>query len=136
MAGFPQASSIATYKSVATHGAVVEADPHKLVCLLMDGALERLSSARGCIERGETVAKAALLHRVGAIVDELRCSLDHSVGGEVAANLEHLYDYLTRRVLLANLRNDVNIIDEVVRLLREIRGAWVTIPVQQRTVSK
>jgi flagellar protein FliS len=136
MAGYPQASSIAAYKSVATHGAAQEADPHQLICMLMDGALDRLVSAKGCIERKELVAKAALLHRVGAIIDELRCSLDHSAGGEIAANLDRLYDYMMRRVLTANLSNDVIAIDEVVRLLREIRDAWVSIPLQARMVKK
>jgi flagellar protein FliS len=136
MAGYSQASSIAAYKSVATHGVAAEADPHQLVSMLMDGALDRLVSAKGCIERNEIVAKAGLLHRVGAIIDELRSSLDHSAGGEIAANLDRLYDYMTRRVLSANLNNDVAAIDETVRLLREVRAAWVSIPVQSRTRSK
>ena len=136
MAGYSQASSIAAYKSVATHGAACEADPHQLTTMLMDGALDRLSSARGCIASGELTRKAGLLHRVGAIIDELRCSLDHSAGGEIAANLDRLYDYMMRRVLTANVSNDVTAIDEVVRLLREIRDAWVSIPLQARMVKK
>jgi flagellar secretion chaperone FliS len=128
MAGYSQASSIAAYKSVATHGAAQEADPHQLIAMLMDGALDRLGSARGCIERKDLVEKAALLHRVGAIVDELRNSLDHSAGGSIAANLDRLYEYMTRRVLTANLNNDLSAIDETVRLLREIRNAWGAIP--------
>ena len=136
MAGFSQASSIAAYKSVATHGAAVEAEPHQLISLLMDGALERLVGARGSIERGDLVVKAGLLHRVGAIIDELRCSLDHAAGGTVAANLDRLYDYMTRRVLAANLNNDVKAIDEVTKLLREIRDAWIAIPAQHRTSGK
>ncbi|MGE0115381.1 MAG: flagellar export chaperone FliS [Steroidobacteraceae bacterium] len=136
MAGYSQASSIAAYKSVATHGVAFEADPHQLICMLMDGALDRLVSARGCIERGEITQKAALLHRVGAIIDELRVSLDHSAGGGISANLERLYEYMTRRVLLANLQNDVAAIDEVARLLREIRSAWAAIPSAARTPRK
>ncbi len=133
MAGYSQVSSIAAYKSVATHGAVVEADPHQLICMLMDGALDRLVSAKGCIQSGELVQKATLLHRVGAIIDELRTSLDHSAGGAVAGNLDRLYDYMTRRVLTANVKNDVTAIDEVVHLLREIRHAWISIPADTRT---
>lgn len=136
MAGFSQASSIAAYRSVATHGCAVEADPHQLISLLMDGALERLVAAKGSIERGELVTKAGLLHRVGSIIDELRNSLDHSAGGEIAGNLDRLYDYMTRRVLTANLNNDVAAIDEVVKLLREVRDAWVAIPAQQRARGK
>jgi flagellar secretion chaperone FliS len=136
MAGYSQASSIAAYKSVATHGAAQEADPHQLICMLMDGALDRLVSARGCIERREFTQKAALLHRVGAIVDELRSSLDQSVGGDVPANLDRLYDYIMRRVLQANLDNDLAAVDEAARLFREIRGAWVAIPFEARKKPK
>ncbi|MGD9842499.1 MAG: flagellar export chaperone FliS [Steroidobacteraceae bacterium] len=136
MAGYPQTSSIAAYKSVATHGAALEADPHQLVLMLMDGAMDRLVSAKGCIERGEIVKKATLLHRVGAILDELRCSLNHSVGGELSANLERLYDYMTRRILTANTNNDVTATDEVVRLLSDIRNAWAAIPPAFRTIQK
>jgi flagellar protein FliS len=77
-----------------------------------------------------------LLHRVVAIIDELRCSLDHSVGGDISANLERLYEYMTRRVLMANLKNDIGAIDEVLRLLREIRNSWVAIPPALRSVQR
>ncbi len=136
MAGFSQASSIAAYRSIATHGSAVEADPHQLISLLMDGALERLIAAKGGIERGEIVEKAALLQRVGAIIEELRSSLDHSAGGELSGNLERLYDYMMRRVLAANLHNDVKAVEEVVRLLREIRNAWAAIPPEARKQRK
>jgi flagellar protein FliS len=114
----------------------VEAEPHQLISLLMDGALERLLSARGSIERGDLVTKAGLLHRVGAIIDELRCSLDHTAGGTVAANLDRLYEYMMRRVLAANLKNDVAAIDEVLKLLRQIRDSWNAIPQQHRNTRK
>lgn len=131
MAGYAQ-SSIAAYKSIATHGAAVGADPHRLICMLMDGALERMAAARGCIERKDLVRKAALLHRVGLIIEELRLSLDHSAGGEIAADLERLYDYIMRRVLNANLQNDIASIDEAARLLLQIREAWGAIPPEVR----
>lgn len=132
MSVYPQTARISAYRSVATHGTSTSADPHQLITMLMDGALDRLASANGCIERGEVVQKAALLQRVGAIIEELRSSLDHSVGGELAGNLDRLYDYMMRRVLVANLRNESRAIDEVVRLLREIRTAWVAIPLDAR----
>jgi flagellar protein FliS len=135
MAGYSQ-SSIAAYKSVATHGAALDADPHQLVCMLMDGALDRLVSAKGCIQRGEMVEKAALLHRVGAIIDELRCSLNHSAGGDLSTNLDRLYDYMTRRILTANISGNVAAIDEVLRLLGDIRNAWAAIPPALRTAQR
>lgn len=136
MAGYSRASSVEAYKSVATHGAVLEADPHQLITMLMDGALERLHIARGCIQRGDKITKAATLHRVVAIIEELRLSLDHKAGGDIAANLERLYDYISRRVLTANLQNDVAAIDEAGRLLNEIRSAWVSIPQEARALRR
>lgn len=128
MAGYSQATKIAAYKQVATRGLVTESDPHRLITLLMDGALERLRMGKACIESGRTGDKAAYLHRTVEIFDELRMSLDHSVGGALSANMERLYEYMVRRVLAANLKNDVACIDEVIRLLSEIRTAWVAIP--------
>lgn len=132
MAAQPYAARIAAYKSISTHGAVAEADPHQLISMLMDGALDRMAAAKGCIERKEKVQKAALLHRVVAIIEELRASLDHNAGGQVAANLENLYEYIGRRVMTANLTDDVKPIDESVGLLQTIRRAWGAIPQEAR----
>ena len=62
------------------------------------------------------------------IIDNgLRPSLDKSAGGEIADNLDAMYDYMTRRLLEANLKNEVGMVDEVHRLLADLRGAWVAI---------
>lgn len=128
MSAYPNRSSLAAYRSVAAHSGVDAADPHRLVTMLMDGALERLASARGAMEHGETEAKSRLIHRAVAIVEELRASLNIQAGGEVAANLADLYDYCGRQLVRANLENRGELLDEVGNLLREIRGAWVQIP--------
>jgi flagellar secretion chaperone FliS len=136
MGRYPQAAKIAMYRSVATEGGVAGADAFQLICMLMDGALERLAAARGCIERKEKIQKAALLHRVVEIVQELQVSLDHNAGGEIAANLDRLYDYITRRVMTANLEDNLEIIDEVTTLLQNIRRAWAAIPAEARAQAK
>lgn len=128
MSAYPNRSSLAAYRSVAAHSGVDAADPHRLVTLLMDGALERLASARGALEHGDTEAKNRLIHRAVAIVDELRASLNLQAGGQVAANLADLYEYCGRQLVRANLENRGELLDEVGNLLREIRGAWVQIP--------
>ena len=132
MAGYSQAAMVSAYRSVAVHGVAAEADPHRLISILFDGALERLSLAKSCIEVGKKVDKTQALHRVVQILNELRASLDHSVGGELSNNLERLYDYMVRRTLHANLHSDAQAIDEVGRLLSQIRNAWDAIPVDQR----
>ena len=73
-------------------------------------------------------AKGSAISKAISIIDNgLRASLDKEAGGEIAANLDALYDYMSRRLLHANLKNDVTIIDEVHGLLADLRGAWVEI---------
>lgn len=132
MSAYSRASNVAAYQSAAAHGGVAASDPHRLVVMLLDGALERITTARGCMQRGETGEKSRLLNRAVAIVGELRSSLDMSAGGQIAINLSELYDYMCRRLLKATSENRIEILDEVTKLLHEIRGAWVAIPPQAR----
>jgi len=132
MSGYPSRSSLSAYRSVAAHSGVDAADPHRLITMLMDGALERLASARGAMDHGETEAKSRMIHRAVAIVEELRASLNVQAGGQIAANLADLYEYCGRQLVRANLENRPEVLDEVGNLLREIRSAWVQIPAQAR----
>lgn len=127
MAASPYAAKVDAYSSVSAHGGVAAADPHRLIVMLMDGALERIATARGCIERKDIGGKAQLLNRAVQIVGELRGSLDLKKGAEVAANLDALYDYVSRRLVLANAQNNPDMLDEVIKLMREIRTAWAEI---------
>jgi len=120
-------SKLAAYQSVSVHGGVANADPHAMVQMLMDAAAERMSIARGCIERGERKRQAALLHSCVLIIGELRGSLNMTEGGPLAQNLSDLYEYMIRRLTLANSKGDADIVLEVSRLLDEIRSAWIAI---------
>jgi len=129
-------SKLAAYQSTAVHGGVAGADPHRLVLMLMDGALERIAIARGCIERngkGDLARKAAAINQCLSIVGELRGSLDLGAGGELATNLHNLYDYMVRRLLLANVNSDVKLLAEVASLLDNVRSAWAAIGPAART---
>lgn len=128
-------SKVAAYRSVSAHGAVADADPHALVLTVMDAAIARLGAARVCIERGETVRKASLLHSAVILIAELRGSLDLKKGGPLAQNLSDLYEYMTRRLIHANLNGDARAIAEVLSLIGEIRGAWAAIGPQVRQSS-
>jgi flagellar secretion chaperone FliS len=125
-------SKLAAYRSVIAHGAVADADPHTLVLTVMDAAIARLGAARACIERGETVRRASLLHSAVILIAELRGSLDVEKGGSLAQNLSDLYEYMTRRLIHANLNGDQRATAEVLNLIGEIRGAWVAIGPQVR----
>ena len=76
------------------------------------------------MEQGDIPGKAALSKAINIITNGLRAGLNHEAGGEIAANLDDLYDYMTRRLLQANLHNDIDAIEEVERLLTNIADAW------------
>jgi flagellar protein FliS len=96
-----------------------------------------LSAAEGQIERNEIEAKGESISRAIRIVLGLQGSLDIEKGGEIAANLGDLYDYCTRRLMHANLKNDLEAVQEVKRLISEIREAWSQVPelLQQQQVA-
>jgi flagellar protein FliS len=127
MTAYSRSSSLAAYQSVAVHGGVAASDPHRLVLMLMDGAIERIMAARGVIENGAPEARSRLLHRAVAIIDELRGCLNMELGGELAANMADLYEYSSRQLMRANLEGRTEPLDEVANLLREIRSAWIQI---------
>src|SRR5687768_3476670 len=116
MSGYAR-SNLAAYQSASAHGGVAAADPHRLIVMLMDGALERIATARGCIERKDIIEKARLLNRAVSIIGELRSSLDMKVGGDIAANLAALYEYMGHTLLKANADNSIALLDEVSKLL-------------------
>jgi flagellar protein FliS len=116
------------YANVGLETGIASASPHKLIVMLYDGALVALLGAKANIAAGNIAAKGSAISKAISIIDNgLRASLDKDAGGEIAANLDALYDYMSRRLLHANLKNDVTIIDEVHRLLADLREAWVAI---------
>jgi len=120
--------AIDTYAQVGVETGVAAADPHKLILMLFDGTLAAISHARLAMSRKEIAAKGSAIGKAIAIVDGgLKASLDMSAGGELAERLSALYDYMLQRLLAANLRNDTAALDEVTRLLNELRGAWAQI---------
>lgn len=132
MSAYSNRSQLGAYRSVAAHGGVAAADPHGLILMLMDGALERIAGARGAIDNNVPEARNRLLHRAVAIIDELRASLNMQAGGELAANMAGLYEYAGRQLVKANLENRADLLEEVAHLIREIRSAWIMIPPAQR----
>jgi len=113
------------YQQVRSHGGVESADPHGLITLLMDGALERMVKARAHMQRGETAAKGETISRCIEILGGLRDSLDPKADPAMVERLDALYDYMSRRLLQANIRDDTTLIDEVSQLLQQVRDSWV-----------
>jgi flagellar protein FliS len=96
--------------------------------MLFDGALAALAKAVHDMKAGNIPAKGKSISRAISIIDNgLRASLDKKGGGEIADSLESLYQYMSDRLLLANLKNSTDIVEEVSALLKDLRGAWVQI---------
>lgn len=112
------------YRSVDAYGAAAASDRLQLILRMMEGALDRIATARGHMQRQEPGPKGEEIGRAVRLIDGLRSCLDHDRGGELAGNLEALYEYMTRRLVEANLVNDASMLDEVTGLLGEIRSAW------------
>ena len=112
-------------QETGSRGEAQSADPHDLVTLRMDGVLERLVQARAHMLRGEVAAKGAAISYCVEIIGGLRGSLDPKVEPTMIGRLDSLYEYMGRRLLQANLRDDATIIDEVSKLLHQVRDSWV-----------
>jgi flagellar protein FliS len=117
-------SAISRYRQVDNEGAIEQANPHRLIAMLFDGALSRIALAAAHMRRSEIAEKCAQITRAIEIVGALRASLDMNVSGGLPQRLDALYDYVSRRLLHANVENDPKVLDEVGGLLRVIADAW------------
>ncbi len=121
-------SAIKQYQQVSVNSSVMGASPHRLVQMLMEGVLERIALAKEYMIRDEIGMKGQSIGRAIDIVGGLQGSLNTEAGGEVAENLSSLYDYMIRRLLVANVQNDESILDEVSGLMAEIKMGWDAMP--------
>lgn len=120
--------AINAYSQVGVSSGVEQASPHRLIQMLMDGAIEKVAMAKGFMEREETALKGSHISWAISIIEGLRASLDKSAGGEIADNLDDLYDYMVRRLVRSNAENNMDMLEEVLSLLRSVKGAWDEIP--------
>lgn len=116
------------YAKINVETGVTSASPHKLIMMLFDGAMVSITAAKRHMEAGEIAPKGEAISRAISIVENgLRASLDKSVGGDMAMNLDALYGYITTRLLMANLRNQPELLDEAHQLLKGLHEAWEAI---------
>jgi flagellar secretion chaperone FliS len=118
------ASGVDSYRNVKAYGNLADASPYQVVQLMLDALLSRVAEATGHLERGETAAKGEKIGKALGIIEALLLGLDKQRGGDIALNLERLYDYVSRTLLKANLENRVDLLKEVSSLLREIKLGW------------
>lgn len=128
MADGQKLSGIAQYSQTKLESEIGSASPHRLVQMLIEGVLEKIASAKGCMQRGDVQLKGLHLNWAMSIIDGLRSSLDLERGGDIATHLNDLYVYMVRQLVQAHQHNDTAILDEVAGLMREIKSAWDAIP--------
>jgi flagellar protein FliS len=113
------------YAKVGMETGVIAADPHQLIVMLFEGAQIALTNGLQHMKKGNVAEKGKALSNAILIIENgLRASLDKSVGGEIAMNLDALYGYMSNRLLVANLNNQPEIIEEVQALMGDIKSAW------------
>ena len=116
------------YAQIGQETQVIAASPHKLITMLFDGAMTAARNAMRQMSEGDIPAKGkSISHAILIVASGLKGALDYKAGGEIAANLEALYNYMVQRLLQANLENDQAKLEEVLRLLGELESAWEAI---------
>ncbi|RDS82091.1 flagellar export chaperone FliS [Dyella monticola] len=114
----------ALYRQTKAQGSVEGADRHQLIAMLLDGLVDRINQAKGHILHKDIPAKGQAFAKAIGILGELRRSLDHGVEPVLTGRLDALYDYIGRRLIHAQLNDDLRALDESERLIKPIREAW------------
>lgn len=117
-------NGLQAYQRVNTQTSITDADPHKLIQLLYNGALERINMAKARMHAKDYEGKGRLISKTIEIIGGLRSFLDFEKGGDLAVRLEGLYDYMERTLFEANAQNNAAKLEEVAELLRSIKDGW------------
>lgn len=114
-----------TYAQVDLHSQVTGASPHRLIAMLFDGAHNAILRANIYFETGNISKRGEMISKAINIIDNgLRASLDHQRGGDIAQEMEMLYEYMSRTLLECNMRNDPGQLLLVDRLLMNLAETW------------
>lgn len=105
----------------------VNTSPLQLVVMCYDGMLRFMRKAREALDSKDIENKVKYVNKTLAIIDELQSSLDFVRGGEVARNLDRVYDYFNRELMKVTMHNNVEALENCERLVRELRSAWAKI---------
>lgn len=120
--------SLQAYKKVSVDSQLSSASPHKVVQMLMSGAIERLIQGKAAMIQGNLSVKGERLGKALDIIISLRSCLSMDDGGDIARNLDQLYEFMIGQITVANQENKPEPIDDVIEIIREIKSAWDQIP--------
>lgn len=123
---------IKAYKSVGVKDDLAVADPHRVIQLLMQGALENMAKAKGAMERKDFAEKSRTVSKAMSIISALQHSLDMDVGGEVSQNLWSLYDFMVNHLMQASRESSTVKVDDVIEIMIKIKSGWDAIPMEDR----
>jgi len=112
------------YQNTSTQTGIVGASPHRLIQMLFEGALDKIAIARGAMERNNIELKGRHISWAIRIIGGLQSSLNLEIGGELAANLDKLYEYMSLKLVEANAENSIDKLNEVSKLLNNIKEGW------------
>jgi flagellar protein FliS len=123
--------AIQSYGSVLASSSLAGAQGLQLTQMLFDGLVDALVALRGHLLHRSIAAKAAQVAKAHRIVMGLQSTLDFERGGEVARNLNDLYLYVIRRLVHVHAHNDLEALEEITGMMRDIRDAWRSLPGQE-----
>ena len=125
MSNYNSQEALKQYRQLGLETQINNASPHRLIQLLMDGGLDRLNGAKAAMERGDAATKGVLIGKALGIISGLRSSLNMDIEGtDLPERLDNLYDYMGRRLLEASTFNKVEMLVEVIDLLKTVKSGW------------
>ena len=125
MFGYSPRTAAKAYSTVGLETGVYSADPHKLVLMLFEGAIVAICNAGLQMEaKKHQEMIRSIAHAICIIESGLRCSLNKDVGGELAHTLDSLYAYMIKQLMIANVKMDIGKLNEVKKLLGELKDSW------------
>ena len=102
--------------------AILTASPAELTLMLYDGAIKFANIGILAIEKKDYEKSNTNIKKAQAIITELRVTLDHKY--KVWEDFERVYDYIYRRLVEANIKKDIEILEDALKYIREMRDTW------------
>jgi flagellar protein FliS len=117
-------SGMQTYRQIGTRSEIEGASPHRLIQLMMERVVTKVALAEKHMETEAFAEKGQHIGDAISLIDGLQVSLNHKSNKRMAGNFDALYDYMKRRLLEANVKNDAAVLREVAGLMYELKSAW------------